>query len=508
MGDEGPGSGASSAGADGGGGRLDRATIVALVAMGLGVFVVANDFTALSVAVPTMERELDTTLSRAQWVINGYALVFGVLIVTGGRLADLFGRKRMFLLGAAIFAAFSLLSGLAPNVGTLIAARGLMGVGGALMWPAVLGMTYAILPDDKAGLAGGLIIGVAGIGNAVGPLIGGVLTEELSWRWVFFLNLPVAAFAMLVTQRVVPEEAVDAAERRMDYRGIAVLSVGIVGVLVALDVGPNDGFGQPWIIGLFVVAGIALGSFLFVERTAGAHALVPRDVLQNRVFAMSALTVLLMSAIFFAALLYLPQLMEKVLGFSAIGSGAGLLPMMGVFALTSFVAGSLYTRLGALPVVGSGAVLLCAGMVLLSRAAEDGTYGALVPGMVVLGIGVGLFYSSITTVAVTALDPSRSSLAGGIVYMCQIAGGAMGLGANTAIVVSADTIAEGVRLAFFIDAVLAAIGFVVIVPTLVARRRQQRAEAADDGDASDTAAAAHPAGPHRHGLRLRHRAHA
>jgi MFS family permease len=146
--------------------KLGRGTMLALGAMALGVFVIANDFTALSVAVPRMEADLDTDLTTAQWVINGYALVFGVLIVPGGRLADMFGRKRMFLIGSAIFATFSVLGGAAPDVGLLIACRAFMGVGGALMWPATLGMTYALLPDDKAGLAGGLILGVAGFGNA------------------------------------------------------------------------------------------------------------------------------------------------------------------------------------------------------------------------------------------------------------------------------------------------------------------------------------------------------
>src|SRR5512143_2863013 len=135
--------------------RVDRNTWVALTAMALGVFVIANDFTALSVAIPNIEHDLSTSLTKAQWVINGYALVFGVLIVTGGRLADLFGRKRVFMIGATIFAGFSLAAGLVPGVGLLIAARMLMGIGGALMWPAILGMTYALLPDAKAGLAGG-----------------------------------------------------------------------------------------------------------------------------------------------------------------------------------------------------------------------------------------------------------------------------------------------------------------------------------------------------------------
>jgi MFS family permease len=153
--------------------RLDRATLLALVAMGLGVFVIANDFTALSVAIPEIESDLDAGLSQAQWVINGYSVVFGVLIITGGRLADQFGRRRVFMIGASIFAVFSLLGGLAPTIELLIACRALMAVGGAMVWPAVLGMTYAILPDDRASLAGGLILGVAGLGNAVGPLLGG-----------------------------------------------------------------------------------------------------------------------------------------------------------------------------------------------------------------------------------------------------------------------------------------------------------------------------------------------
>jgi len=443
--------------------RIDRGTRLALVAMGLGVFVIANDFTALSVAIPNIEQDLHTSLTSAQWVINGYALVFGVLIVPGGRLADLYGRKRLFMIGAAIFAVFSLMSGLMPTVELLIAGRALMGVGGALMWPAILGMTYGLLPEDKAGLAGGLIIGVAGLGNAVGPLLGGFLTDELSWRWVFFINLPVTAFAMIVTRLEVTESRAETAERRVDYRGIAILSLGLLAVLVALDEGPDVGFATLSIGILFAVAAVALGSFVLVERCQGSAALVPSDVLRNRVFAAACATVLLMSAIFFSALVYLPQFFEKVLGFTALRAGAGLLPMMGVFAVTSFVAGSLYNRLGARVVIASGASTLALGMCALSFLDADSSYASLVPGLVILGIGIGLFYSSITTVGVTALDPSRSSLAGGIIYMCQIAGGAVGLGLNTAIVASQDTLSEGISVAFRVDAVLAVIGFFVVV---------------------------------------------
>lgn len=213
---------------------LDGGLWVALIAMALGIFVVANDFTALSVAIVDIEHDLDTTLNRAQWVINAYTVVFGVLIVTGGRLADMFGRKRMFILGAAIFAGFSLLGGLAPDIGLLIGARGLMGIGGALMWPAVLGMTYAILGEERAGLAGGIVIGVAGLGNAMGPLIAGTLTDALSWRWIFFVNVPVAAVAVFATWRFVSDDEARVRER-VDVRGIVSLSAAVILILVGLD---------------------------------------------------------------------------------------------------------------------------------------------------------------------------------------------------------------------------------------------------------------------------------
>ena len=459
------------------GSALTARTWLALVAMGLGVFVIANDFTALSVAIPRIEQDLHTTLSRAQWVINGYALLFGVLIVTGGRLADLLGRKRMFMVGATIFALFSLLCGVVPDVGLLIACRALMGVGGALMWPAILGLTYSLLPADRKGLAGGLILGVAGLGNTVGPLLGGWLTDVATWRLVFFVNLPVTAFAMFVTHRRVPESRAPGGGKQgggkqggglqgggkqgIDYAGVGLLSAGAIAILIALDLVSAAGLTSPVILALLAGGLALLAVFLLAERRLGDRALVPAVVLRNRVFTASCGAVLLMSAIFFSALLYLPQFMQVVLHFSAIRAGAGLLPMMGVFAVTSFVAGSLYGRLGPRLTVSAGAALMAAGIFLLSFPASGSAYLALVPGMCVLGVGVGLFYSAVTTAAVTALDPDQSSLAGGIVYMCQIAGGAIGLGLNTAIVLSAATLRHGITVAFRVDAALAVGGFVV-----------------------------------------------
>ncbi len=434
---------------------LTKSQLLGLVAMALGVLVIANDFTALSVALPHIERDFKSDVTTVQWIINGYALVFGVLIVTGGRLADMFGRRRIFFLGSAIFAVFSLVGGLAPDVWVLLVSRGLMGIGGAMMWPAILGMTYGLLPSSRAAIAGALVLGAAGFGNAVGPLIGGALTDLLSWRWIFYLNIPVAAFAILVTWWVFPAVEPAESDRRIDYGGVVTVSIAIFSLLLALDLGTDLGWTDPMIVTMFAVAAVGLIVFAFIERHVGTKALIPDDVLANRAFFAAFLATLMSSAIFFAALVYLPQFMSKMLGFSAIKSGAGLLPVMGLFALTSFVAGPLYERFGAKAIVSTGAAFLAAGMFMLSRIEPTTRFIELVPGMAVLGMGIGMFYSSITTAAITCLDEALASLGGAIIYMAQIAGGSIGLGFNTAIVVSAANLADGISIAFLIDSILA-----------------------------------------------------
>ena len=217
--------------------------------MGLGVLVIANDFTALNVALPAMEQDFDVDVGTIQWTVNAYALVFGMGLVTGGRLADMLGRRKIFFIGTAIFAGFSLLGAIAPNAPLLIGARVGMGVGGALMWPAILGMTFAALPAERAALAGGLILGIAGLGNALGPLIGGVLTDEFSWRAIFWLNLPIAAFAALATAKFVHEPPVEADERKIDYPGIATVSGGLVALLLGLDQAVDWGWTDVRVLG-------------------------------------------------------------------------------------------------------------------------------------------------------------------------------------------------------------------------------------------------------------------
>jgi EmrB/QacA subfamily drug resistance transporter len=447
---------------------LDRGTQLALVAMAIAVFVLANDFSAINVAIPAIEKDFDTNVTTTQWVVNAYALTFGVLLVTGGRLADMFGRRRAFFIGTAIFAVFSLLGGAAQTEAELIAMRVLMGVGGALMWPAILGMTYAALPAEKAGLAGALILGTCGIGNAAGPLLGGALTDLFSWRWIFFLNVPVAALAAFVTWRELHQPRPDTAEARIDYGGIVTVSVGLVSLLLAFDQAIEWGWGDPRIIGLLSVFVALMVVFALIERREGEHALVPPDVIRNRDFAYTCSAILLMSAVFFASMLYLPQLMINVLGYSAVGAGAGLLPMMATFAAVSFTAGHLADQFGGKPLLVLGSLCIFAGAGLVALFADEETYGALVPGMAVLGLGIGLFYPTATTAGVTAVQESRRSLAGAIIYMAQIAGGSVGLGLTTAIFIGASDGAtsgtgfiDGIQTAFAVDAAIAVGGFLI-----------------------------------------------
>jgi EmrB/QacA subfamily drug resistance transporter len=473
--------------------RLSRRTVLALAAMGLAVFLIANDITSLTVALPTIERDFDTDVGTVQWVANAYTLVFGVLIVTGGRLSDVFGRRRMFFAGTALFAGFSILAALAPSAAVLIGARAAMAVGAALIWPAVVGILFSLLPAAKAGIAGGLLLGVSGVGNACGPLIGGLLTDVASWRWILVLNIPIAIVSALVVRAEVEPDAKAAAvapRERLDYAGVALLSLGLIGVLVALDQSSTWGWGDPKTLGLLAIGVASLVALVVVQLRLGPRALVPRDVMTNRVFAAACLTTLLASGTWFAVLLYGPQFMQKVLGFSALGSGVGFLPLMLVYTGASFAAGPLYNRLGGRVLLLVGAACLALGALGFSLVGAGSPYYATLPSFAVLGIGVGFFYSTLTNLAITSLDPSRTSVGGGLLFMFQLVGGAIGVVLTTAVVFSAGgdlagstaagALPEAARYAFVEDLhaglrVDAALGFLALLTALLVVRRRRPA---------------------------------
>ena len=271
-------------------------------------------------------------------------------IVTGGRLADLFGRRRAFFLGSALFAGFSLLGGAAQTAPWLIATRVGMGIGGALMWPAILGMTYAALPDSKAGLAGGLILGAAGIGNAMGPLLGGVLTDELSWRWIFFLNVPIAAFAVLVTWLKVHQPRPEVEDQRIDYPGIATLSTGLLLILLAFDQAADWGFGDPRVIAMLVVAA-GLIVVLRLHRAADEEerADPERGDPQRRVPLSVPHRAPHVGRVLLRQCCTRRSSWRRSSATRRSRRGWAWSPMLGTFAIVSFFAGPAYQRLGAKP---------------------------------------------------------------------------------------------------------------------------------------------------------------
>ncbi|WP_445354590.1 MFS transporter [Microbulbifer sp. EKSA008] len=444
-------------------GLLDKNLYLGMLALSLAIFLVANDFTAFSPALPAMEHEFHSDLTTTQWVINGYALVFGVLIISGGRLADMYGRRRVFFIGTLLFMAFSLIGGLAVNMGMLLISRALMGIGGAMMWPSILGMTYGLMTEKRAGLAGGLVITVCGIANSVGPLLGGALADYASWRWIFFINLPVSAIALYVCWRVIPDDSPEVCDERIDYAGITFLSMALFALLLAFDLVVDVGFKSPLVLGLLAAFFLFICLFTVVEKKVAAQALIPQDVAGNKRFVFASIATLLISALFFAGLFFIPQFLTHVRGASAMKAGMGLIPMMLSFSVFGFLAGKLYDVIGAKKIVSAATLLMTLGMYLLSHIHKDTQYMSLVPGLVILGAGIGLFNSTITTVAITVVDSSRASLAGAIIFMFQIAGGAVGLGLNTTIVAMATDMPTGIEYAFTVNAYLAMFAFIICI---------------------------------------------
>jgi len=335
-------------------------------------------------------------------------------------------------------------------------------------------------PISSAGVrpsSWGLILGIAGIGNAIGPMLGGALTEYLSWRWILFLNVPIALAAIAVVYALIHQPKPDTADRKLDFGGMITVTLGLVILMVALDQVVDYGWADPRIIAAVIASALLLLWFVLIERRSGEHALIPDDIFGNPGFRAACIAILGISATFFGSLFFLPQYMQKEFGYSAFESGLGLLPFMAIFAATSFVAGPLYNRLGGKLIVTTGAGFIAAGALLISFGIQSGgSLGSIVPGMAVLGIGVGLFYSSATTIAVTSVDESRSSLAGGIIYMFQVAGGSVGLALTTTVYASQSGLIDGLHAAFRLDFALAFVGFLITLFFVGGRLGRGRAE--------------------------------
>jgi EmrB/QacA subfamily drug resistance transporter len=401
---------------------------IVLVLVCLAQFMVILDATIVNVALPSIQTDLGFSPGNLAWVINSYTLLFGGFLLLGGRAADLFGRKRLFLTGVVVFSAASLLDGLATSQGELIAFRALQGLGAALVSPAALSIimtTFDEGPERTKAL--GVWGGIAAGGGAFGLLLGGVLTDALSWPWIFFVNVPIGVATFVASLRLVPESKSPAAARGFDIGGALLVTAGLVSLVYAIVKASSDGWGSSATLGFGALAIVLLVAFGFLERVHKAP-LVRLGIFRVRSLATANIVMLLvisgMFAMFFFATIYL----QEVRGYSPLTSGLAFLPFSFGIVIGSVGAQSLIPRFGVKSSMLGGLALAGIGLALMTRITVDGSYvSQLLPAVVILSVGMGLAFVPLTLLATTNVAGADAGLASGLFNTSQQIGGALGL---------------------------------------------------------------------------------
>ncbi|MBL1096051.1 MFS transporter [Streptomyces coffeae] len=438
----------------------------------LGSAMALLDSTVVNVALPRIGLDLNADLAVLQWTVNAYMLTLAGLILLGGALGDRFGRRRIFVLGVVWFALASLLCGLAPNAGVLIAARALQGIGGALLTPGSLALIQSVIhPDDRA-RAVGLWSGFGGVGAAIGPFLGGWLVDGPGWRWVFFLNVPLAAVCVPVALRHVPETRDPAAHGRFDVLGAALGALSLGLVTYALIAAPGGG-GSPGVV-VPAVLGVLLGvAFVAVERRR-AEPMLPLSLFASRQFtAVNTVTLCVYAA--FAGFFFLSVLeLQVVVGYSALGAGTALLPTTVLMLLLSARSGELGKRIGPRIPLTVGPLLCAVGMLLMTRAGVGAVYWRdILPALLVMGLGMVVLVAPLTATVLASVDVSRAGLASGINNAAARAAGLVAVaalpllaGMSEEAYRSADRFSESFRRAMPICAVVLVVGAVLAWTTV------------------------------------------
>ena len=381
------------------------------------------DSTVVNISIPSMIRSLDTSLPQIEWVLNAYTLVFAALLVTFGRLGDMYGRRLMFLIGLSIFGVGSAACGLAPNVNTLIVFRVGQAVGAAFMLPATLSLIEVNFPPEKRGAAFGVWGAISGFGLAVGPTLGGLLTQY-NWRYIFFINVPIVIFGFIFTRLVVPESK-DAGEHRLDWPGVALSATSLIAFNFAMIEGPRRHW-DTTVIALLVTSAVLLGTFLVWE-TRAWEPLVNLLLFKSRTFAAGNVIGLLIVFTIVGTLFVLPLFLQDILRFSPLKAGLSLAPMSFTIMLTGPVAGRLSDRFGSKWLMFAGLAITTASLAWVSVLGPHSSAASLAPRFVLLGLGIGLVVSPMTSAVMGSTPPEFAGAGSGVLTTMQRVGAVMGV---------------------------------------------------------------------------------
>ena len=413
-----------------------------LGAVAFGLFMIMLDNTIVNVALPSIQRDLNIGISELEWVFNGYALTFGVLMLTGGKLADLMGRRSIFIAGLVIFTVASLFCGLATSAGWLIGARVVQGVGSALMNPATLSIITATFPPRQRGMAIGIWAGVSAMALAIGPLAGGLITQHLNWNWIFFINVPIGILAILVTRIVVDESRDTSADQRLDLPGLLSSGIALFALTYGLIEANTYGWTSGRILGLFALAAIGFVVFIVLEMRQRAP-MLDLSLFKNGTFAGANTVMLLVGLAMFGVFFYNSLFIQNILGYSAVQTGASFLPMTVLIILVAPLAGKYSDRVGSRWLMGFGMVLLSASLFIFSRLDETSTFWDILPGLLVGGFGMALVMTPTTAAAMGSVPVDKAGVGSAVLNSGRQVGGALGIAVMGAIVAEAVTAVPG-----------------------------------------------------------------
>jgi EmrB/QacA subfamily drug resistance transporter len=444
------------------------------------------DVSIVNVALPSIGRELEFSRENLQWVITAYAIAFGGFLLLGGRAADLLGRRRVFMVGVALFTLASLACGLSDSEGMLIGARAVQGLGGAIISPAALSIVMTSFEEGAdRNKALGIWGALGGSGAAVGVLAGGVLTKYLGWEWIFFVNVPVGALVLALTPRIVPESRRDTAERHYDALGAVLVSSGLALLVYAISEAPNVGWASARTILLLIASGALLIGFLVNERRVD-DPLMPFQIFRVRTVAGANAVGFLLGAVIFANFFLLTLYVQNVLGFSPLKTGFTFIATAGTAVLSAGAAQALTTKVGAKPIIIIGLALLTAAMVWYSRIPIDGNYASdLLPGYLMVGVGIAFAFVPVSIAALAGVAEREAGLASGLINTSQQIGGAVGTAVASTVFAThfetlrkagrsvADALTHGYGYAFW---ALALFGLAAIIAAITLIRREEMAE--------------------------------